>query len=189
LLTAVDVKQLISSNNELALSQVPEICKAGQQWVWDGVIFEFLHPSPTAKGNENNRSCVLRVSNQQQSVLLTGDIQRSAEKQLLREQADKLPADILLMPHHGSNSSSIKAFIEQVNPIWAISSASYRSRFRHPSPKVVKRYEDHGVAVFKTADTGAISFNISGEAGVDEIVFYRQKREGFWSREAVKYEQ
>nr|WP_281271419.1 DNA internalization-related competence protein ComEC/Rec2 [Leucothrix arctica] len=188
LLTELEVNQLISSNNELGLSQEAEGCLAEQEWVWDGVKFEFLHPSPTTVGNDNNQSCVLKVSNSKHAVLLTGDIERSAEKQLIREQADKLPADILLMPHHGSHSSSTKAFIEQVNPIWAISSASYRSRFHHPSQKVVKRYEDQGIAVLKTADSGAISFDVSESLGIDEILFYRQERQGFWSRPALKNE-
>ena len=186
MLTALDVQQLISSNDDLALSQQAELCWAGQHWQWDGVSFEFLHPSPDTIGNENNHSCVLKVSNGEQSVLLTGDIQRSAEKQLLREQGDKLSADILLMPHHGSNSSSTTKFIEQVNPIWAISSAGYRSRFRHPSEKVLKRYQNQGVAILKTADSGAISFDISGTLGIHKLGFSRQQRQGFWSRQPLE---
>ena len=189
LLDSLNVNQIVSSDTELGLSQTSVACLAGEQWLWDGVTFEFLHPSPATIGNKNNQSCVLKVSNDKTSVLLTGDIQRSAEMQLILKQGDKLSADILLMPHHGSNSSSTTSFIKKVNPIWAISSAAYRSRFRHPNHKVIKRYEDQGVAILKTSDSGAISFDVSNDSGVDKITFFRQKRQGFWSRKPVKDQQ
>lgn len=172
---------------DMFTSKENEICESGQQWVWDGVTFEFLHPELDWQGNDNNRSCVLKVSTVDHSVLLTGDIQRKAEKHLLKvkhdaQSDDWLEANILLMPHHGSNTSSQKRFIKAVNPTWAIASAGYRSRFKHPAKRVVNRYESMGVKVLTTAVSGAIQFQLYPGLAIKPPQQHRLLDQRFWSR-------
>ena len=186
-LASVDVRSLYGSRLGLTKSQENILCERGNHWEWDGVQFEFVHPTEGWEGIDNNRSCVLKVSTGEYAVLLTGDIQRKAEKYLLQQEQSSnnsfLQADILLMPHHGSNSSSRTAFIKAVDPSWAIASAGYRSRFRHPDRRVLKRYNKHGVVVLNTAKSGAIQFKIDPDKPISSPVEFRKNDSKFWSRQ------
>jgi competence protein ComEC len=136
---------------------VPEAirCAAGRRWEWDGVRFEFLHPPPGwESARRNNQSCVLRVETGGRAMLLTADIERLAEALLVGE---SVKADVLLVPHHGSRTSSSEAFIEAVAPRWAIVPAGYRNRFGHPAREVLARDEAAKVVVLRTDLGGAVS--------------------------------
>ena len=187
-LDSVKVKKVYGNRLALVESRHNELCKAGDSWEWDGVNFEFLHPEPEWQGKDNNRSCVMKISSKKHSVLLTGDIQRKAEKHLIRLHNTSLlnnpllHADIVLMPHHGSNSSSLTQFIKAVNPKWAVASAGYRSRFKHPDQRVIKRYKKQGVKVLNTADSGAIQFKLKPDEAMSPPLRFRATRNRFWSR-------
>jgi len=131
-------------------------CLAGQQWTWDGVRFAFLHPAagdaPAARPNA--ASCVLRVEAGGRAALLTGDIEAAQERALLNRGAS-LATDLLLVPHHGSKTSSSAAFVAAARPRWAVVQAGYRNRFGHPAEVVVERYQQAGVRVVDTARCGA----------------------------------
>ncbi len=132
-------------------------CELGQSWVWDGVRFEVLHPSAAdyeRKLKPNALSCVLRVTAHDTSALLAGDIEAAQEQDLVQSGQD-LQADWLLVPHHGSATSSTQAFLEAVQPSVAIVQAGYRNRFGHPRPDVLRRYSDLGVLVVQTPRCGA----------------------------------
>lgn len=135
-------------------------CRRGQRWQWDGVSFEVLHPwgheSRTAKPNA--LSCVLRVEDAQgRSLLLTGDIEREQE-QALQDAFDGagLRADGLIVPHHGSRTSSTEGFLQAVQPRWALAQAGYRNRYGHPAPAVVQRYADRGIPLLSSPWCGAL---------------------------------
>lgn len=138
-------------------------CDAGQAWQWDGVHFEFLHPDADVlasnlarRGPPNARSCVLKVQGRTGSALLTGDIEALQELRLLAAPGQQsLQADVLMVPHHGSLTSSLPDFIDRVHPKWALVQAGYRNRFNHPAPTVVARYVDAGVALVRTDSCGA----------------------------------
>ena len=124
-------------------------CQAGQSWVWDGVHFEVLHPlaaSRVAKGpsvskiRPNAVSCVLRIQGAGGAALLAGDIEAAQELDLVRQGLK--PVDWLLVPHHGSKTSSSTAFLQALQPQWAMVQAGYRNRFGHPAPEVMARYKD-----------------------------------------------
>ncbi|MFK8019406.1 MAG: DNA internalization-related competence protein ComEC/Rec2 [Pseudomonadales bacterium] len=141
------------------------LCKAGASWHWDDIRFEFL--APTAEGlrdfsKSNNRSCVLKISAPGFSVLLPGDIEADAEKALINRigESDKLSADIVVMPHHGSKSSSGDAFVTATNAQFAIASAAYKGRFGHPHAEVLGRFLELGTSVLNTAQMGAIEFDL-----------------------------
>ena len=152
-------------------------CTAGTRWEWDGVRFEFLHPSPgELAARRNNRSCVLRVEAGGAAALLTGDIERPAEERL---RARSIRADVLLVPHHGSRTSSSAEFIAAVAPRWAIVPAGYRNRFGHPAREVLERYRTAGVQVLRTDLDGAVSVALG--AGVT-ITGERTLRPRYWRR-------
>ncbi|HWI36271.1 MAG TPA: DNA internalization-related competence protein ComEC/Rec2 [Burkholderiales bacterium] len=149
-------------------------CSAGERWEWDGVRFEFLHPSGAGDGRRNNQSCVLRVVAHGRSVLLTGDIERLAEAELA--QGD-IRSDVLLVPHHGSRTSSTAQFISAVSPSWALVPVGYRSRFGHPNPEVLARYGAAGVAIVRTDRDGAIALRLGDTLTVESE---RQRRGRYW---------
>jgi competence protein ComEC len=103
---------------------------------------------------DNDRSCVIRVDAACGSVLLSADVERSSELQLLTQ---PLKADILLVPHHGSKTSSSRPFIEAVAPSVALVSAGYRNRFGHPRADVLQRYQERGTQIIRSDMDGAVA--------------------------------
>ncbi|MBX3607092.1 MAG: DNA internalization-related competence protein ComEC/Rec2 [Piscinibacter sp.] len=142
-------------------------CEAGQAWTWDGVRFEVLHPRAAdlaQVARPNARSCVLRVDAPgQASVLLTGDIEREQELALLERQAPSLRSDVLLVPHHGSRSSSSAEFLAVVQPRVAVVQAGYLNRFGHPAADVLARYRGAGIGIVTSAACGAWTLRATGE--------------------------
>jgi competence protein ComEC len=149
-------------------------CLAGQRWHWDGVHFEVLHPRPAdyalaAQGQlrPNGLSCVLRIEAASRdgrpgpgrSALLTGDIERAQELQLLDLPAEALRADVLLVPHHGSRTSSTAEWLDRVAPKLAVVQAGYLNRYAHPVPEVMNRYQMHKIRVLRTDSCGAMHFD------------------------------
>jgi len=175
LIGALPVRALSSSLAEghplLALQpRVPPVphrrCAAGQSWSWDGVRFEVLHPTAaewSATARPNALSCVLKVGEGEQAVLLTGDIESPQEAALLARDPAALRAGVLLVPHHGSRTSSGAAFLDAVAPRLAVVQAGYRSRFGHPAPDVLARYAKRGIEVRRSDRCGAFTLLASGE--------------------------
>ncbi|BDU55699.1 DNA internalization-related competence protein ComEC/Rec2 [Limnohabitans sp. TEGF004] len=156
-----DVLTSIAPEHPLQQLGVMQRCERGQSWVWDGVRFEMLHPSAAdyeRKLKPNALSCVLRVSAHNTSALLAGDIEAAQEQDLLQS-GQALQADWLLVPHHGSATSSTQAFLDAVQPSVAIVQAGYRNRFGHPRPDVLRRYSDLGVLVVQTPRCGASTWH------------------------------
>lgn len=150
-----DLWTSLEPGHPLAQGREVQRCLAGQHWEWDGVRFEMLHPSTAqyAQAKTSNEiSCVLRIDASQgqnfsrvqhqqgASALLVGDIEALQEASLVQLQLLK-PVDFLLVPHHGSQTSSTLQFLQTVNPRWAMVQAGYRNRYGHPAPSVLARYE------------------------------------------------
>src|SRR5438067_11142261 len=171
------VSSLAPSHPLNALALQLQLCSANQAWQWDGVRFELLHPTPDAPaGRRNNMSCVLRIVAGTRSVLITGDIERGAEAQMVAlGRAPK--SDVLLVPHHGSRTSSTPAFIAAVAPSWAIVPVGYRSRFGHPNPEVVERYRAAGAQLVRTDLDGAVSINLGSDFTLETE---RHRRGRYW---------
>ena len=150
----------------LGAARVP--CARGQTWTWDGVRFRLLYPlapqaDAAAHRRANNRSCVLQVSAGERKMLLTGDIERTAEAALIAAagRSDALRADVLLVPHHGSRTSSSAEFLHAVAPRWALVPVGYRNRFGHPHRRVLERYRALGAAVLRTDLHGALAVRLA----------------------------
>ncbi len=147
-----------------ALSPYRIPCQAGQRWQWDGVEFQVLHPAAGDYDRAlktNAMSCVLRINAGGRSVLLTGDIEAREEAALIRSDPGALRADVLLVPHHGSRTSSTSAFIDAVAPSLAVVSAGYRNRFGHPRADIEARYQARGIEIVRTDIGGAIRVEIA----------------------------
>jgi competence protein ComEC len=156
-------------------------CEAGQHWEWDGVQFDILHPHPadyTVSHSPNAVSCVLRIQSAQGRVaLLVGDIERPQEEALLRVNTN-LHADLLLVPHHGSKTSSSEAFIDAVQPQLAWIQAGYRNRYGHPVEMIVQRYLARGIVVRDSPHCGAMRWSSSG---IPEGDCLRTVQRHYWS--------
>lgn len=157
-----------------------ESCAAGRAWEWDGVRFEFLHPGADAAAGAraNNRSCVLRIAAPGGRLLLTGDIERAAERELVHRSPGLLAADALLVPHHGSATSSSAEFVKQVAPRYAVFAVGYRNRFGHPREDVLGRYRDTGSTLLRTDTGGAIEMRFA--TGTTQIEQQRERARRYW---------
>ncbi|MBK7170451.1 MAG: DNA internalization-related competence protein ComEC/Rec2 [Gammaproteobacteria bacterium] len=179
LMDALPVREVRGGEPVAGIELAP--CERGQHWSWDGVDFELLHPPPGSSGTrDNDRSCVLRVSAAGHRFLLAGDIEALAEAELLRQDAQALRAEVLLVPHHGSRSSSTAAFVAAVAPRYALVSAGYRNRFGHPHPAVVERYAARGTQLLNTAYEGAIRMRVAEDGSLEQPVGWRSHRPRFW---------
>lgn len=156
-------------------------CEAGMRWHWDGVDFAVLHPGGRPAKKENDRSCVVRVEAGAAAALLTGDVEARSEAEMLARGED-IVADVLVVPHHGSRSSSTPAFIDAAMPSVAIVSAAHRSRFGHPHEAVVRRYVERGIEMRRTDREGALRVELPAEASTPlRVRGHAPARVRYWS--------
>ena len=146
------------------------VCLQGKSFLWQNLDFKMLWPKNIVS-EENNDSCVLLISDGSRSVLFTGDISKKVEAAIL-QQYPKLRADILIVPHHGSKTSSSDLFITALKPSFAVVSAGYLNRWHMPVTEVVQRYQQHNVELLTTAKSGQIIFTMS-EQGIRKRSYYR----------------
>jgi competence protein ComEC len=140
-------------------------CEAGQRWRWDGVTFTVLHPAAsiyaeTGRRKENDRGCVLRVATAGHSLLLAADVESRGEAEMIARDRAALASDVVLVPHHGSKTSSTPGFLDAVSPSIGLISVGYLNRFRHPNPAVVARYETRGIDLHRTDREGALHITL-----------------------------
>ena len=131
-------------------------CRSGETWFWNEIEFRILWPVGDARLTSNNRSCVVQVITGGGRILLTGDIEVKAEQALVRDYGTELESSVLVVPHHGSNTSSTLYFLSTVRAQIAVVSAGSHNRYGHPSPEVVDRYKRLGIRLLNTAQHGEI---------------------------------
>jgi competence protein ComEC len=182
-LAQTEVKRLLTSVPDKILWEQGKVesCVAGQAWQWDGVRFEILYPMRDQPYRGNDASCVLRVQTGKEALLLTGDIEKRSEALLLEQEGDQLPADILVAPHHGSNTSSTEGFLRATQPRYVLFPVGYRNRYGFPRRPVVERYEAQGTTLLDSAHYGAISFHLDALPGMAPPETYRQAARRYWN--------
>ncbi len=187
LLQGMPVGELLSSLETghplLALAPRSRRCETGQSWTWDGVRFTLLHPTATdflRATRPNAVSCVLRVeaADGAGSVLLTGDIERAQEEALVANFGAALHSEVLIVPHHGSKTSSTPGFLQAVDPKAAVFQVGYRNRFGHPAAEVVGRYRRQGVVVVDSPSCGAWHWSTMVPAGAPASAPTPQRAQG-----------
>ncbi len=157
-------------------------CRAGQGWQIDGVTFEFVHPvsdcsSQRLTGAQRNRcSCVLSVTGQFHRALLTGDIDVSVERALLNRLA--LPFDVVMVAHHGSDTSSDASWVNQMKARHAVAQAGHYNRFGHPHPEVMSRWASAGTRLWLSSAHGSVKFE-SSQSGLS-ATSARDLRQRYW---------
>jgi competence protein ComEC len=182
----------VESTHELQKFRPVQRCVAGQRWQWDGVDFAVLHPYAQdyeSPQKSNAMSCVLRISTAKHSVLLVGDLEQQQEQRLVDElptktinlKSDILKSTVLLVPHHGSKTSSSAEFLDAVQPQLAIVQAGYRNRFGHPAVSVMERYSERHIKVIDTAHCGAMSWS---SAFPNETRCQREVAKSYWHHQA-----
>ncbi|MEP7043638.1 MAG: DNA internalization-related competence protein ComEC/Rec2 [Dokdonella sp.] len=159
-------------------------CRQGQAWTWDDVEFRLLNPTAAALGdskatNDNDRSCVLLIEGTAGRLLLTGDISSRVEPAVATAVGAGAPLG-LLVPHHGSKTSSSPEFIAALRPLFALVSAGWRSRFGHPNPQVVERYRQAGVAFENTATAGALQVTFPTDGPPRLVSRERERQRRYW---------
>jgi competence protein ComEC len=156
-------------------------CKQHFDISWQGLRIETLWPDDSIKYNDNNGSCVIKISDQHHSILLPGDIDKSIERLLSDRYQRGLASDILLAPHHGSNTSSSSEFIQTVNAEYVVFSQGFMNRWRFPRQEVVDRYQTYNPVMFSTSSSGQVSFQIEYNSSAPITVkTFRQDIYPYW---------
>lgn len=137
--------------------------------VVEGVRVTCLHPEAppkgfTGSGSVNNNSLVLGLAYGNHRFLLTGDIMKKAEARLVSDAGEALKADVMVIPHHGSRSSSTRAFLTRVHPSIGVISAGQANRYGLPHTEVVKRYTQAQCTLYGTHRNGAVTIESDGTA-------------------------
>jgi len=155
-------------------------CERGQKWSWDGVLFTMLHPldSNSTAAKKNAGSCVLHIEGKFHSALLPGDIGETEEKTLTLS-SHALKADVVIVAHHGSTSSSSAPFVRQINAHHAIAQLGHLNRFKHPDPQVVDRWQKSNTTFWRSDQQGAIHV-LSTALGLD-VYSYRAVQNRYWT--------
>lgn len=158
------------------------VCRAGEAWRWDGVALRWVTPPPVlppgVEWSGNNRSCGLMLEGAGGRALLLADSEQAAERVLVGREGRRLEAELLVVPHHGSRSSSSDGLVEAVLPRAVVYSVGYRSRFGHPHPEVWARWAGASAVAYRTDSQGAIRarFDVRGIS----IAAERELRERYW---------
>lgn len=155
-------------------------CLRGDAWRWDGVNFAFIYPTIDKLNLGNNSSCVLRIDNGVESILLTGDIEKFAEQALLQVQP-QLKSTIMIAPHHGSKTSSWLPFVEAAHPEIVFYAIGYRNRFHFPHTQVVNRYTAIAAQQFNTAESGMINVKLNANnTTILSPQHFRKNHQRYW---------
>ena len=165
---------------EPARGPVPmQQCHAGQQWQWDGVAFRMLRPPAPVTVKGNDAGCVLLVTGSGGRLLLPADTSSNVESDI----AGAVPAGpplVLVVPHHGSKTSSSIDYLRALQPVFAVASTGYLNAYHHPAAEVVARYDALGIPLLDTPSVGAVRMAFPGSAGPRVVAEERRRQAHYW---------
>ncbi|NNJ90278.1 MAG: DNA internalization-related competence protein ComEC/Rec2 [Gammaproteobacteria bacterium] len=177
-LQAINVEKIVTGE-VINTSRQYALCQAGQRWRWQQTMFEFLSPDRHPV-KDNNASCVLRVDHGENSLLLTGDIERAVERRLLKSDRQKLAVEVVLVPHHGSKSSSTTEFVNAVDARFVINTSAYLNRYGFPKEEIRKRWLKNGATFLNTGDSGALELVFGKDADDISVDTFSDKNGKYW---------
>lgn len=183
ILKLLPVAKILTSVPEKLVLGAASSCTDGQHWQWDRVDFHILSPPKNTSLTDNNASCILKITSGINSILLPGDIEKTAEDLLVKNHSRELPATILIAPHHGSATSSTVSLSKLVAPRYVLFPVGYKNRFRLPHKKILARYRGENARLLNTAQTGAITFKFNDKSAILNPGFYREQIRRFWHTE------
>ena len=157
-----------------------------KQIQWQGLSLNLLSPPQALAGN--NGSCVIRIDDDRQSLLLTGDIEKQIETSLLSRALSgeyELQSEVLVAPHHGSKTSSTEAFIDAVAPKLVLFPAGFANRWGFPKSTVVERYQQREIMGLTTGIEGQIS--VIFQQSEREVKTYRGDLAPFWYNSLFRF--
>lgn len=134
----------------------------------NGIYFDILWPtSEQIQENKlNNNSLVMKMYYHNFSVLFTGDIEKEAEKKILetyKSEKNKLVSNVLKVAHHGSKTSTIKEFLDTVNPQIALIGVGKNNMFHHPSEEIIDKLKEYRAIIYRTDERGEITIRVNGK--------------------------
>lgn len=138
--------------------------------VINGILFKILYPEPGFMEKKekwrkgDNNSLVLKASFGSKSFLFTGDIKEKGEFDLVRTSGNSLKSNVLVVPHHGSKSSSTDVFIDRVAPEIAVIPVGWKNRYKFPASEVLERYKSRKCRILRTDENGAIMMTTDGKS-------------------------
>ncbi|QMT61085.1 DNA internalization-related competence protein ComEC/Rec2 [Legionella sp. PC997] len=148
-----------------------ESCHDYPRWTWDGIHFIFFPITHHFK-NKNNNSCILQVSTKAGKILLTGDIEKEAEDYLIKTYQEQLASDVLIVPHHGSKTSSSYRFLLEVTPRYAIASLGFDNRFHFPHAKTLATMDSLKIPFYRTDQCGMTRVNLPSQGKIEKPVCF-----------------
>ncbi len=176
----IEVRRLLGGESLEDIDMPQYRCQSSKRWHWDGIDFAIIHPSELGRWKGNNASCVLEVRVANHTIVLTGDIESPVETILARNGALS-QADIVLIPHHGSRTSSSELFVSTIRPKVAIVSAGFGNRWGFPKEDIVRAWTNAGAEVLNTATSGAISYRICQRDGMRRLGLHRLDARKYWN--------
>jgi competence protein ComEC len=187
LINSFSIDEIKTSVPQKLMGVNAKYCLADENWQWDHVNFLFLYPTNETLHLGNDSSCVLRIDNGEHSVLLTGDIEKYAEKNLLSRLPKLLKSDILIAPHHGSKTSGLLDFILAVKPKIVLYATGYKNRYHLPHQNVIENYKAIQSIAFNTVDSGSIQFKIKMGESLPMPEQYRINSKRYWHDERLSF--
>lgn len=176
---AFNVNEIKTSVTERFKFKNTSLCLEKEKWQWDNINFEFLYPDKSNLNLGNDSSCVLLIDNGTQQILLSGDIEKWAERRMLKK--NKLsPTAILVAPHHGSKTSGLRKFMETLRPQIVLYAVGYRNRYHFPHPSVVKSYKQIESQQLDTSTSGAIQIKLSQKEASIKPESFRNQHHHYW---------
>jgi competence protein ComEC len=179
LAAGIPIGRILAGEADQVRDERARACRAGQRWEWDGVGFAVLHPSRGGLTG-NDSSCVLRVFTTGASVMLPGDVGRGVEAQLAATEGGGLESTVLVAAHHGSDTSTSRAFLDAVSPHWVLYSTGFANRFGFPSDAVRERVARLGASELDTSVGGAIHL-ILHATGLEGPRLHRLEHRRVWT--------
>jgi competence protein ComEC len=210
-LDAIDVHQIVGAlaPDHALWTQARQLgvetlrCAAGQRWQWDGVEFTILWPDAgPLHGKPNEHCCVLRVASvpatadaqaaradadadasaPRFAALLSADLEAPAERVLFARDRRALRAQVLVVPHHGSKTSSTEPFLDSVDPSIALFQVGYENRFHHPNAGVLERYNARRIELARSDRDGAARVDVDPGAHGAALTLerYRDTQRRYW---------
>lgn len=179
LINAIPTRRILVGEPLLDIDARQTRCVAGIAWWVDGVSFSILHPRVRTPWARNNASCVLEVSIGEHRLLLSGDIEAPVEK-LLHYRGSLRMSDVVVVPHHGSRTSSTESMVASTMPELAIVTTGFGNHWGFPKADIVARWENTGATVINTAIAGAVSQRLCRSMPADAYRLERPESIKYW---------